>query len=139
MALGGPGYRQSFDGNVPIYPDSPEEVMSLKRNYSFPDGRANPFTQPHFTGRDRMPSAGGWSNPPGGAQQKPRDRFSIAVAPDQIPESSLANGPSPVNDAAPFRPFWARADVIEPPSKRQRLSKDMSLEVPEVDTARLDE
>ena len=140
MALGGQAYRQSFDGDAPMYPDSPEEVMSEKRNYSLPDGRVNPFAQSHFTGRDRMPSAGGWSNTSGGAPPKFRDRFSIAVAPDHMPDTALPDGPvSVTTNTAYVNPFWARPEVLEPPSKRQRLSKDTKEDMAEVDTSRLAE
>ena len=74
---------------------------------------------------------GGWSNASGGAGYKSRDRFSVAVAPDQLADAPTSNGPSAAM-ANLVRPFWARDDLNEPPSKRQRLSAD-DAESPQVD------
>ena len=70
MAMSGPtgptGYRSSLDAASPSggYTDvfSPDDPipLSLKRTISLPDGK-NPFAQPQFMNRDRIPSTGGWS------------------------------------------------------------------------------
>ena len=135
MAMGSQqGYRQSLDGSMQVYPESysPEEIMSARRDFSFSDGKNNPFAQPHFNDRERMPSMGGWSNASGGATHKLRDRFSsVAVAPDQLGDAPTSNGPTAaVTNLS--KPFWAREDLNEPPSKRQRLSAD-DTESPRVD------
>jgi hypothetical protein len=113
------GYRQSIDGNLPLYPESsysPDEPMSLKRHFSFSEARSNPFAQPQFMNRDRMPSTGGWSNTSNLSGVRTRGRCSVAVAPDQLPEVALVpNGQPAVNYS---KPFWAQEEG--PPAKRQK-------------------
>jgi len=134
LAMSGqPGYRPSLDtgSNAGAYPDpaySPEDGLSLKRNYSFSDTR-NPFAQSEFH-RDRMPSVGGWGvNFPLTPGFRPRDRGSVAIAPDQqLP---------PVTYPEYSKPFWA--DFEEPPpAKRQKRDEDDQVEPLRLDAERLD-
>jgi hypothetical protein len=142
MAMsGGPGgLRSSMDANSPtgLYQDSvfsPDDgmPMSLKRSISLSETR-NPFAQPHFMNRDRMPSAGGWSLTPGG--QGPRSssgaRGSIAIAPDQqYPELPMTTNGQLFD---PSKPFWAQDnDLNDRPPKRQRMSDDGSGDGPKVE------
>jgi hypothetical protein len=116
--LAGPGYRPSLDGGTmaeSLY--SPDDPMSLKRNFSFSDGR-NPFAASEFQ-RDRIPSVGGaWTNSPTSAGFRPRDRGSMAIAPDQ----PLAPASYPTASI----PYWA-ATASEPrPAKRQKTDSVQS-------------
>lgn len=132
MALSGPigptGYRSSMDASSPsgAYPDvfSPDEAMplSLKRTISLSDSK-NPFAQPHFTNRDRMPSTGGWSvnsSVQGSRSQGPRG--SIAIAPDQqLPDiNPTTNG----QFLEWSKPFWAQDNAAEPPLKKRKRNVD---------------
>ncbi|ETN39485.1 uncharacterized protein HMPREF1541_05710 [Cyphellophora europaea CBS 101466] len=74
-----PVYRQSFDGDM--FGGSGDEPMSGRRNYSLPGGRAS-FSGPDF-GRERLESLGAFNNPMATSTPRARDRFSIAVPPDQ--------------------------------------------------------
>ena len=119
------GYRTSIDAGSPsaIYVDtsySPSEGMSLKRTFSMSESRANPFAQPQFTNRDRMPSAGGWSVTSASQEHRQQDaRGSIAIAPDQqLPDTDIIpNGP--LGDLS--KPFWAQDSFIE--GRRQRKAR----------------
>jgi hypothetical protein len=120
VLAGQPGYRQSIDAQSMgegMY--SPDDPMSLKRNLSFSDGSRNPFAASEFQ-RDRIPSVGGaWTNSPTSAGFRPRDRGSMALAPDQtLPPTSYPPQPSP--------PYWASAAAAteQPPAKRQKRSAD---------------
>jgi hypothetical protein len=95
---------------------SPDDPMSLKRNLSFSDGSRNPFAASEFQ-RDRIPSVGGaWTNSPTSAGFRPRDRGSMALAPDQtLPPTSYPR---------PAPPYWASAATEQPPAKRQKRSVD---------------
>lgn len=131
MLLSGPtgatGYRSSLDAASPSggYPDvfSPDEsvALSLKRTISLSEGR-NPFAQPQFTNRDRMPSTGGWSiNSGGQGTRASGPRGSIAIAPDQqFPDTSITTNGQYFDHS---KPFWAQdLDNMEPPSKRLKTS-----------------
>lgn len=137
MAMsGGSSYRHSLESNLAMYSESsysPDEVLSTKRNFSFSDNRGNPFAQPQFSDRERMPSTGGWSNTSGGGHFRPRDRYSsIAIAPDQVPDAMMVDGPSNVNINY-NKPFWAQGDIMDRPSKRQRLSDDSETSTTDTD------
>ena len=58
---------------------------------------AGPFAQPQYTDRERMPSQGGWNynSLPQGYQQSAR--YSVAIAPDQLPDQAptIATEPRP--------------------------------------------
>jgi hypothetical protein len=131
MAMSGPtgppGFRSSLDAVSPSggYTDvfSPDDSLplSLKRTISLPEGK-NPFAQPQFMNRDRIPSTGGWSIGSGGQGSRASGpRGSIAIAPDQqLPEVGLTTN-GPYLDLS--KPFWAQdADHGERPSKRQKTS-----------------
>ena len=129
MAMSGPtgptGYRSSLDAASPSggYPDvfSPDDSMplSLKRTISLSEGK-NPFAQPQFMNRDRMPSTGGWSiNSGGQGTRASGPRGSIAIAPDQqLPEMGMTTNGQHLDLS---KPFWAQdLDSAERPSKRQK-------------------
>jgi len=131
MAMSGPtgppGYRSSLDAASPSggYPDvfSPDDSMplSLKRTISLSEGK-NPFAQPQFTNRDRMPSTGGWSiNSGGQGSRASGPRGSIAIAPDQqLPDMGMTTNGQYLDLS---KPFWAQTpDNAERPSKRQKTS-----------------
>lgn len=131
MAMSGPtgptGYRSSLDAGSPSggYPDvfSPDDSMqlSLKRSISLSEGK-NPFAQPQFMNRDRMPSTGGWSINSGGQGARAQGpRGSIAIAPDQqLPDLGMTTNGQYFDLS---KPFWAQeADNAERPSKRQKTS-----------------
>ncbi len=113
IIAGQPGYRQSLDGGSmaeSLY--SPDDPMSLKRNFSFSDAR-NPFAASEFQ-RDRIPSVGGaWVNSPTSAGFRPRDRGSLALAPDQsLPFASYPKFSTP---------YWLTEAPEPRPAKRQKL------------------
>jgi hypothetical protein len=129
MAMSGPtgptGYRSSLDAASPSggYPDvfSPDESipLSLKRTISLSEGK-NPFAQPQFMNRDRMPSTGGWSINSGGQGTRTQGpRGSIAIAPDQqLPDMGMTTNGQYFDLS---KPFWAQeADNAERPAKRQK-------------------
>ena len=131
MAMSGPtgptGYRSSLDAASPSggYPDvfSPDEAMplSLKRTISLSEGK-NPFAQPQFMNRDRMPSTGGWSiNSGGQGTRGSGPRGSIAIAPDQqLPDIGMTTNGQYLDLS---RPFWAQdVDDVERPPKRQKTN-----------------
>ena len=112
-AIGQPGYRQSFDGaSIPDMTYSPDDPMSGKRQFSFSSDARNPFAPTDYR-RERMPSAGGaWSNvfP---ASLVPRDRGSLALAPDQRLPGAVSI------------PLWGDVEDLEPPpAKRQKTDTD---------------
>ena len=126
-AQSGPGYRTSMDASSPsgMFAEgfSPDDntPLSLKRNISISEGR-NPFAQPQFMNRDRMPSTGGWSIGSAGHTNRPQGaRGSIAVAPDQ----QVAEIPTTVNgqyyDLS--KPFWFHG-FGQTSSKKRKRSPD---------------
>lgn len=131
MALTGPtgppGFRSSLDAASPSggYQDafSPDDSipLSLKRTISLPEGK-NPFAQPQFMNRDRIPSSGGWSiNSSGQGNRVPGPRDSIAIAPDQQPPGVGMTTNGQYLDLS--KPFWAQdIDSAERPFKRQKTS-----------------
>jgi hypothetical protein len=125
-STGPTGYRSSLDAGSPsgAYPDvfSPDDPMplSLKRTISLSEGK-NPFAQPQFMNRDRMPSTGGWSIGSGGQGSRPHgSRGSIAIAPDQqFPDMAMTTNGQYFDLS---KPFWAQdAEHAERPSKRQKM------------------
>jgi hypothetical protein len=95
--------------------------LSLKRTISLSEGK-NPFAQPQFMNRDRIPSTGGWSINSGGQGTRTQGpRGSIAIAPDQqLPDMGLTTNGQYLDLS---RPFWAQdPDNSERPSKRQKTS-----------------
>lgn len=73
-----PDFRQSFDAGMFGTPG--DDPMSARRNYSLPGGRTS-FSGPDF-GRDRLGSPTGFA-PVAASTPRLRDRFSIAIPPDQ--------------------------------------------------------
>jgi hypothetical protein len=125
-STGPTGYRSSLDAGSPsgAYPDvfSPDDSMqlSLKRTISLPEGK-NPFAQPQFMNRDRMPSTGGWSINSGGQGSRSQGpRGSIAIAPDQhFPDMAMTTNGQYFDLS---KPFWAQdVEHVERPSKRQKM------------------
>ncbi len=124
---GPPAYRSSIDDTSPSgpYPDvfSPDEAipLSFKRASSLSEGK-NPFAQPHFMNRDRMPSTGGWSIGSGGqGQRMSGPRGSIAIAPDQqLPEMAMTTAGQYFDLS---KPFWAQdPQQVERPHKKRKRS-----------------
>jgi hypothetical protein len=125
-SAGPTGYRSSLDAGSPsgAYPDvfSPDDSLplSLKRTISLSEGK-NPFAQPQFMNRDRMPSTGGWSITSGGQGSRQHgSRGSIAIAPDQqFPDMAMTTNGQYFDLS---KPFWAQeAEHTERPSKRQKM------------------
>lgn len=81
-----PTYRPSFDGE--IFGAIGDEPMSGRRNYSLPGARAS-FSGSDFA-RDRLPSFSAYPAPTSQPTRQ-RDRFSIAIPPDQIDPNTMAN------------------------------------------------
>ena len=108
---------------------SPDDPMSLKRNFSFWGDARNPFAASEFQ-RDRIPSVGGtWVNSPTSAGIRLRDRGSLALAPDQaLPSTSYPKSSTP---------YWRTAEATESrPAKRQKLDpkpSNLKLESKHVD------
>jgi len=125
---GGIGYRTSMEDASPsgMYTEnfSPDESLqlSLKRSISLSDSSKNPFAQPQFMNRDRMPSTGGWSVNSAGHGSRPRQ--SIAIAPDQhMPDIGMATNGQYVDFS---KPFWAQESehAMQERRKRKRSAED---------------
>lgn len=96
-----PSYRQSFD--VDMFGGPGDEQTLARRNYSLPGGGRASFSGPDF-GRDRLGSFGSFAH----ATSQPsrnRDRFSIAVPPDQsLPAAPTTTSATNVYDEVDLRP-----------------------------------
>ena len=132
------GFRSSLDGRQSLDSNaaglfetnySPSEPsFSKKRTYSaMSEGNisANPFAQPQYTSRDRMPSHS-WSLTTSPQNYSQTARFSIAIAPDQMPD--LSQPPSATTTTAPpstttpksAKPFWT--EFTEHTSQQKKLT-----------------
>jgi len=108
----------SVAGAYPDLPYSPEEAASGRRGFSFSDQR-NPFAQTDYN-RDRMPSTGGWNgHSPEVSSFKPRDRDSLALAPDQQ---------MPATNPEYSKPIWY-TESHTARTKKRKLDHDMATPV----------
>ena len=140
------GFRNSLDGRQSLDSNaaglfetnySPSEPsFSKKRTYSaMSEGNlsANPFAQPQYTSRDRMPSHS-WSLTTSPLNYSQAARFSIAIAPDQMPD--LPQPPSATITTAPLstptpkstKPFWS--EVTEHASQQKPTTREDEMSIP---------
>ncbi|EXJ95198.1 hypothetical protein A1O1_00317 [Capronia coronata CBS 617.96] len=117
--------RQSMDAGVAFAPYAetmlPKSAGSAtKRTFSFNEPR--PFAQSDFQ-RDRIPSSGAWglhsSSSAAAPANRPRDRGSLAIAPDQANPASGPLESEPTQAFETVDPNWPAPETSPPPKRRQ--------------------